>query len=160
MIAPARVAAFDALLAVSAKRLDLSDAVAAARRTLRDERDKSLAAEIAIGVQRWRAALDHLITHCSKRRIDRLDPEVVEILRLSAYQLLHLSRVPASAVVDDAVNLTGRAGKRSASGLVNAVLRAISRNRGSLPLPPAPGEAADRDRALDYLSITLSHPRW
>jgi hypothetical protein len=48
MIAPARVAAFDALLAVSAGRLDLSDAVAAARWSLRDERDRALAAEIAI----------------------------------------------------------------------------------------------------------------
>ena len=61
--------------------------------------------------------------------IDRLDPEIVEILRLSAYQLLHLTRVPASAVVDDAVNLARRAGKRSASGFVNAVLRTISRQR-------------------------------
>jgi 16S rRNA (cytosine967-C5)-methyltransferase len=129
MISPARVAAYDAGTAVSSRRLDLSDAVAAARRALRDDRDKTLAAEIAIGVQRWRAALDHLITHFAKRPIDRLDPEVVEILRLSAYQLLHLTRVPASAVVDDAVNLTGRAGKRSASGLVNAVLRALSRSR-------------------------------
>ena len=116
MIAPARLAAFDASIAVSAGRLDLSDAVAAARRSLRDDRDKALAAEIAIGVQRWRAALDHLIVHFSKRRLDRLDPEIVEILRLSAYQLLHLTRVPASAVVDDAVNLAGRAGKRSAAG--------------------------------------------
>ena len=139
MIAPARVAAFDALLAVSAGQLDLSDAVAAARWPLRDERDRALAAEIAIGVQRWRAALDHLIAHFSKRRLDKLDREVLEILRLSAYQLLHLTRVPASAVVDDAVNLTGRAGKRSASGLVNAVLRALSRSRPSLPQPGGRG---------------------
>jgi hypothetical protein len=48
-----------------------------------------------IGVQRWRAALDHILTHLAKRA--RLDPEV-EILRLSAYQLIHLTRVPASAV--------------------------------------------------------------
>ena len=160
MIAPARVAAFDASLAVSAGRLDLSDAVAAARSSLRDERDKALAAEIAIGVQRWRAALDHLIAHFSKRRLDKLDREVLEILRLSAYQLLHLTRVPASAVVDDAVNLTGRAGKRSASGLVNAVLRALSRSRASLPLPPRPAGPGDRAAALDYFAITLAHPRW
>jgi 16S rRNA (cytosine967-C5)-methyltransferase len=84
----------------------------------------------------------------------------VEILRLSAYQLLHLTRVPASAVVDDAVNLTKRERKTSASGFVNAVLRAISRHRDRLPLPPAPANPADRDAALDYLSIALSHPRW
>ena len=198
MISPARVAAYEASMAVSAGRLDLSDAVAASRRALREDRDKALAADITIGVQRWRASLDHLITHFARRSIDRLDPEVVEILRLSAYQLLHLTRVPASAVVDDAVNLTGRAGKRSASGLVNAVLRALSRGRQpvrlkadstyvsnadttqpsvvsgfsrttaprdvasgfSRTLPARPGDPVDRETALAYLSITLSHPRW
>jgi 16S rRNA (cytosine967-C5)-methyltransferase len=68
--------------------------------------------------------------------------------------------VPASAVVDDAVNLAGRAGKRSAAGFVNAVLRTISRRRDSLPLPPRPADPGDRTAALDYFSITLSHPRW
>ena len=92
--------------------------------TLSDDRDRALASEIATGVQRMRASLDHLIVQFSKRRIDRLDPEILEILRLSIYQLLHLTRVPAAAVVDDAVNLAGRVGKRSAAGFVNAVLRA------------------------------------
>jgi 16S rRNA (cytosine967-C5)-methyltransferase len=160
MIAPARVAAYDILCAVSAGNADLPTAIAVARAGLQDDRDRALAAEIASGVQRWRAALDHLIVAFSRRSIDRLDPEVVEILRLSAYQLLHLTRVPAAAVVDDAVDLTRRAGKRSASGFVNAVLRSVSRRRASLPLPPRPPDAVDRDAALNYLSITLSHPRW
>jgi 16S rRNA (cytosine967-C5)-methyltransferase len=160
MIAPARVAAYDILCAVSAGNADLPTAIAFARASLHDERDRALAAEIASGVQRWRAALDHLIVEFSKRAIDRLDPEVVEILRLSAYQLLHLTRVPAAAVVDDAVDLTKRAGKRSAGGFVNAVLRTISRRRAALPLPPRPSDPADRDAALNYLSVTLSHPRW
>jgi len=159
MIAPARVAAFEILTAVTTGSADLPTAVAAARGGLSDDRDRALAAEIASGVQRRRAALDHLIAAFAKRPIDRLDPEVVEILRLSAYQLLHLTRVPASAVVDDAVNLARRAGKASATGFVNAVLRAISRQRNALPLPPRPTDG-DRDAALDYLSITLSHPRW
>src|SRR6185503_3637402 len=160
MIAPARVAAYDALVAVSAGGADLPSAIAFARAHLHDERDRALMSDIVTGVQRWRAALDHVITAFSKRSLDRLDPEVTEILRLSAYQLLHLSRVPASAIVDDAVNLTGRAGKRSASGFVNAVLRTISRRRDSLPLPPRPHDPADRAAVLDYLSVTLSHPRW
>jgi 16S rRNA (cytosine967-C5)-methyltransferase len=160
MIAPARVAAYDILLAVSAGRADLPAAIAHARSTLHDERDRALASEIATGVQRWRAALDHLVAHFSTRPMDRLDPQVVEILRLSAYQLLYLTRVPASAVVDDGVKLTGRAGKRSASGFVNAVLRSISRNRQALPLPPRPDDPADRERGIAYLSVTLSHPRW
>ena len=74
------------------------------------------------------------------------------------FQLLHLTRVPASAVVDDAVNLTKKTGKRSAAPLVNAVLRRVTRERGRLPL--APRDSASRQAALEYLSITLSHPRW
>jgi 16S rRNA (cytosine967-C5)-methyltransferase len=160
MIAPARVAAYEILSTLSAGQADLPTAIAHARESLRDDRDKALAAEIATGVQRQQAALDYLIAHFAKRPIARLDPEVVLVLRLSTYQLLHLSRVPASAVVDDAVKLTGKMGKRSASGLVNAVLRAVSRSRSQLPLPRRPEADTDRERVLDYLSITLSHPRW
>jgi 16S rRNA (cytosine967-C5)-methyltransferase len=186
MIGPARVAAYEILCAVSAGNADLPSAIAFARGGLHDERDRALAAEIASGVQRWRAALDHVIVAFSKRPISRMDSEIVEILRLSAYQLLHLTRVPASAVVDDAVNLVRRSGKTSATGFVNAVLREISRKRSALPLPPRPvdrggdpervaldpsaervaqqrsGEAVavGRAAALDYFSITLSHPRW
>jgi 16S rRNA (cytosine967-C5)-methyltransferase len=160
MIAPARLAAYQILSTLSSRRSDLPTAIAHTRESLRDERDKALAAEIATGVQRQRPALDYLIAHFAKRPLARLDPEVLDILRLSAYQLLHLSRVPAAAVVDDAVKLTGKLGKRSASGLVNAVLRTLSRNRASLPLPTRPDVDSDRERALDYLSITLSHPRW
>ncbi len=160
MIAPARVAAYDVLRRVSEGRADLPTAMAAARATLRDPRDAALATDVVTGTLRWRAALDHLIVHVAKRPLRRLDPEVVEILRLSIYQLLHLTRVPASAVVDDAVSLTKKAGKRSASGLVNAVLRAISRNRGHLPLPPRPVDSGNRAAAREYLSITLSHPAW
>jgi len=160
MIAPARVAAFDILNAVSAGRADLPAAIARARASLDDDRDRNLAAEIATGVERWRAALDHVIESLAARKLARLDPEVVTILRLSAYQLLHLTRVPAAAVVDDAVELTRRAKKRSASGFVNAVMRSLSRRRQSLPLPPRPPDPGQREAALDYLSITLSHPRW
>lgn len=160
MISPARVAAYETLCAVAAGNLDLPTAIAVARGGLNDDRDRALAAEIATGVQRWRAALDHVIERFASRPIARLDPEVVEILRLSAYQLLHLTRVPASAVVDDAVNLVRRAGKTSATGFVNAVLRRISRRRNELPLPSRPTEFSDRAAVLDYLSVALSHPRW
>jgi 16S rRNA (cytosine967-C5)-methyltransferase len=160
MIAPARLAAYHILLAISANRSDLPSAIARARTALDDERDRALAAEIATGVQRARATLDHIIGLFTKRPVQRLDPEVVEILRLSTYQLLHLTRVPASAVVDDAVNLARRAGKRSATGFVNAVLRNVSRRRNALSLPPRPADPSDRAQALDYFATTLSHPRW
>jgi len=160
MIAAARVAAFDVLEAVSRGRSDLPTALAHARERLTDHRDRALCSEIATGVERHRGALDHLVATFARRRVERLDPEILTILRLSAYQLLHLTRVPAAAVVDDAVDLARRVKKRSAAGFVNAVLRALSRSRRALPLPPRPLDPADRVTALDYLSITLSHPRW
>jgi 16S rRNA (cytosine967-C5)-methyltransferase len=160
MIAPARVAAYDIVRAVSSGRADLPAAIAVARASLADDRDRALAADIATGVERWRGAIDHLIEQFAKRSLDRLDAEVVDILRLSAYQLLNLTRVPASAVVDDAVKLTRRAAKTSASGFVNGVLRTLSRKRRALPLPQPPADPLDREAALDYLSVTLSHPRW
>lgn len=152
MIAPARIAAYDTILAVAAGRADLPDALARARVRLTDERDRALAGEIATGTLRWQAAFDHVIATYAGRPIARLDAEIVAILRISVFQLLHLDRVPASAVVDDAVQLAKRAGKRSASGFVNALLRRVSRERDRLPLPSEP--------PIDLLSITLSHPRW
>lgn len=160
MIAPARVAAYEILRRVSNGRADLPGAIAGVRPSLPDERDRALATDIATGAVRWRGALDFLIASAATRPIARLDGEVVDILRLSLYQLLHLTRVPASAVVDDGVQLTKKAGKKSASGFVNAVLRGISRSRQHLPLPRRPDDGSHRDAALDYLSITLSHPRW
>lgn len=152
MIAPARIAAYETVLAVAANRADLPNALARARTKLADERDRALAGEIATGALRWQGALDHVIEAFAGRPIARLDREIVAILRISGFQLLHLDRVPASAVVDDAVQMAKRAGKRSASGLVNAVLRRISRERDRLPLPSEP--------PIELLTKTLSHPRW
>lgn len=152
MIAPARVAAYDVILAVAAGRADLPGALARARTRLHDERDRALAGEIATGTLRWQGAFDHVIETFSGRRPTRLDPEILAILRISMFQLLHLDRVPAAAVVDDAVELAGKAGKRSASGFVNALLRRVSRERTQLPFPEQP--------PIDFLAITLSHPRW
>jgi len=160
MTAPARTAAYHAVRAVSSGRFDLPAALHASRAHLTDERDRSLAAEIVTGTLRWQRSLDHLIEHFSRRRIARLDEEVVAILRLSVYQLLHLTRVPASAVVDDAVDLTRAARKPSATGFVNAVLRTTLRQRNRLPLPPRPADPSNRDAALAYLGITHSHPDW
>jgi 16S rRNA (cytosine967-C5)-methyltransferase len=165
MIARARIAALRVLQAVDGSRADLPGAIAQARTHLADERDRALLVELTTGTLRWLATIDHLIAQAAKRPLTRLDPEVRDVLRLGIYQLLHLDRVPASAVVDDAVELTRKAGKSSAAGFVNAVLRRISRARSDLPLPPRPafdpnGIPEDRDGALDYLSTTLSHPRW
>ena len=160
MIAPARRAAFGALMAIQSGHRDLPSALAESRERLEDERDRSLAAAIVHGTLRWQRVSDHLIEHFARRPLDTLDTGVLIILRLSLYQLLHLDRVPASAVVDDAVNLTRAAGKKSATGFVNAVLRATLRQRHALPLPARPDDASDREAALRYLAITCSHPEW
>lgn len=160
MIAPARQAAYDVLRAVSTGRADLPTALARARTRLGDERDRALAGEIATGTLRWQNAFDHVLSTFAKRPSAKLDPEVLDVLRMTAFQLLHLDRIPASAAVNDAVDLTRKAGKKSAAGLVNAVLRRISRERTHLPLPPKPAAPDDRAAALAYLSTTLSHPAW
>ena len=160
MTAPARTAAYRALRAVTSGRADLPTALHVSRQQLSDERDRSLAAEIVTGALRWQRSLDHLIGHFAQRRLAKLDVEVLTILRLSLYQILHLDRVPASAIVDDAVTLTRAARKPSASGFVNAVLRSTLRQRHKLPLPPRPPDAANREAALAYLGITHSHPEW
>jgi 16S rRNA (cytosine967-C5)-methyltransferase len=158
VIAPARLAAYEALRAVNSRAADLPAALARGRSALRDERDRALAGEIVTGTLRWQGAFDRVISVFSGRPLDRLDPEVLNILRLTLFQLLHLDRVPASAAVNDAVQLTRKAGKSSSASFVNAILRRTSRERARLPLPPrAPGDAAAE---LDYLETTLSHPRW
>ena len=160
MIAPARIAAYEILRAVETTRTDLGSALAKYRARLEDDRDRALAGEIATGTLRWQGAYDHVIQAFAKRPLRQLDAEVVIVLRLSMFQLLALDRIPASAAVKDAVDLTGKAGKRSAAGLVNAVLRRVSRERDQLPLPPRPADPQDQEAALAYLAITLSHPRW
>lgn len=173
--APARIAALRVYEAVELGSATLPDALAAVQATLEDARDRALAAEIVSGTFRWRAALDHAIAAHASRGIDTIDAVILGILRLSAYQLLFLDRVPARAVVFDAVALARVAKKQSATGFVNAVLRKIAAvpDRDSL-WPPRPrlehiSSAAQRQRVIepspvagtsDYLTITLSHPLW
>ena len=165
MTAPARAAAHRVLREVHAGRFDLATAQARARRALRDPRDRALAAEIAAGVLRWRARIDHLLAHVASRELARVDPDVLDVLRAAAHQILHLERVPDHAAVDDAVALTRSIRKTSAAGFVNAVLRALAGRPplDALPARPVadPGHGEiDREQALAYLSITCSHPRW
>lgn len=153
MIAPARRAALDALQLIDDGSLDLGAAVARLRATLSDERDQALLLELVAGTLRMRAAVDYQIAARLKRPLARLDAAVLTVLRLSAFQLLYLSRLPASAVIHDAVDLTRRAGKSSAAGLTNAVLRALSRDREALTWP-------SRASLPEYLAVVYSHPMW
>ena len=160
MIAPARLAALDALRQIDGERLDMGAAVARVRKPLSDERDRALLLEIVSGTLRMRAALDHQLALRLTRPIGRLDAMVRDILRLSAFQLIYLTRTPSSAVINDAVDLTRRGGKSSATGLVNAVLRSLNRDRQKLRWPERPADAAGAAAMAGYFSVVHSHPEW
>jgi 16S rRNA (cytosine967-C5)-methyltransferase len=160
MIAPARRAALDVVSAVASSAADLPDAIARARVSLGDDRDRALLVELATGTIRWLGEIDFVLAGASSRPLTALDSVVRDILRLAVYQLLHLDRVPAAAVVNDAVSMVRMAKKSSASGFTNAVLRRISRSRRSLGLPARPDVLQGDEATLAYLSTTLSHPRW
>ncbi|MBI4513315.1 MAG: hypothetical protein HY702_04315 [Gemmatimonadetes bacterium] len=119
------------------------------------ERDRRLAQELAYGVLRLRGRLDALLSTRVHRGLERLDPDVLDVLRLALYQLLELDRVPAYAVVDDAVEMARKVGGAGAAGLVNAVLRGVIRDGAH----PEPAPDLERDPAA-YLSTWGSHPRW
>jgi len=130
MPAPARILAFDILRRVESGAW-ASDLLLAHSAGL-DSRDASLAAEIVFGVLRYRAQLDFLIEHYAGRR-QKLDVEVRLALRMGIYQLRYLERIPAHAAVTDSVELVKRARKRSATGLVNAILRQVDRDPVAWP---------------------------
>lgn len=153
MIAPARRAAVDALAQIDAGDVDLGAAVARVRNTLQDERDRALLLELVAGTLRMRGAIDYQLSARVKRPLHRLDAAVLRVLRVSVFQLMYLSRLPAPAIINDAVELTRRSGKSSAAGLTNAVLRAISRDRHQLSWP-------SRDNIIEHLSVVHSHPAW
>ena len=164
MTAPARRAAYDVLRANELNREDLATILDRTQQSLKDQRDCRLAFEIILGVLRWRSALDHIIGQLSSRPFGAIDAAVLNILRTAIYQLLNLDRVPRHAVVTDAVSLTREIGVSSASGFVNAILRSLTEGRVNISLPEPPEDAyasySCRTKALEYLSITLSHPRW
>ncbi len=121
---------------------------------LADPRDVGLLHEITLGVLRRRASLDHVLAQAAGRPPESLEPAVRAVLRLGAYELLHLTRVPDFAAVDGAVRLAHAAGASRASGLVNAVLRRVARERASLLPPTAP------EGDVVALALETSHPGW
>ncbi|HEY3838171.1 MAG TPA: transcription antitermination factor NusB [Bryobacteraceae bacterium] len=130
-ISSARRAAYDVLIGVQ-RGVFSSDLLARATTDL-VSRDAGLAEEIALGVLRWRAAIDFLIEQLSGRPLRRLDLEVVTALRMGVYQLRWLDRIPAHAAINDSVELIKHARKRSAAGFANAVLRKVNREPVAWP---------------------------
>jgi len=115
--------------------------------------DRALATELVYGVLRWRGKLDWILAQVLDRPIAVLDRPVRQILRLGAYQLCCLTRIPDFAAVDQAVHLARRAGAGRSAGYVNAVLRSVARRRAW----PAPDPSAD---PVGYWESVGSHPRW
>ena len=115
--------------------------------------DAALCSRIVYGVLQNRMLLDHYIGAYCSQKPDHLQPPLLDILRIGAYQILFLDKVPDSAAVNEAVELAKIMKRGQASGLVNAVLRKISKNKDALPAIP------DRD-VERYLSIRYSHPKW
>ena len=115
--------------------------------------DAALCSRIVYGVMQHQMLLDFYIGAYCSQKPDHLQPPLLEILRIGAYQILFLDKIPDSAAVNTSVELAKLSKRGQASGLVNAVLRKISQNKESLP--PIP----DRNE-IQRLSIQYSHPKW
>ena len=122
-VSPARKIAFEALLQVDAGQAFASGLLQSRQASQLSERDRGLATEIVMGVLRWRGEIDHRLQQLSGKSPQSLDREVLTALRMGNYQIAFLEKIPRSAAVNESVELTKLAGKRSAAGLVNAVLR-------------------------------------
>lgn len=115
--------------------------------------EAALCSRIVYGVLQNQLLLDfYLEAYCSQKP-NHLQPPLLDILRIGAYQILFLDKVPDSAAVNTSVELAKQAKRGQAAGLVNAVLRKISQNKEALP------EIPRRDE-IRYLSIRYSHPKW
>lgn len=101
-----------------------------------DRRDAALAARLCYGVEQNRLLLDFYLSRFVRGRLKDLQPVVLDILRLGAYQILFLEKVPDAAAVNEAVTQTKKYANARASGLVNGVLRSLSRGKNALPEPP------------------------
>ena len=112
--------------------------------------DRNLATTLVLGVLRWQIRLDHQLQSLLKRPNAKLDLEILIALRMGAFQLLHLDRIPARAAIDESVELAKQAGHHFASGMVNAVLRKLS----SVPREDLPESSAAE------LALALAHPGW
>ena len=155
-VSPARLAAFEILFRVAREEAYASNLLTSARYENLSSADHALAQELTLGVLRWQAQLDFFITHFTKRKLAKLDLEVVIALRLGLYQLQFLDRIPPHAAINESVNLVKLYKKHSAAPMVNAVLRAAQR-AGKDALAQIIQTIAD---PLENLSVETSHPQW
>ncbi|MCK4503290.1 MAG: 16S rRNA (cytosine(967)-C(5))-methyltransferase RsmB [Desulfuromonadales bacterium] len=122
-------------------------------RSTLDLRDRRLVTELVYGVLRLLGRVDFALSQFCNQPLSRLQPEILWLLRLGAYQLLELDRVPAHAAVNSTVELTRQLRFEGAVGLVNAVLRSLDRGRADIPWPPP-------EKIKPYLQYVCSQPVW
>lgn len=184
---PARAAAFDILLRIEQQDAYASELLHSSPYAKLSPADHGLATELVMGVLRWRSLLDAEVSRFSDKRVEKLDIEVLTALRLAAYQLLFLDRIPGRAAVNESVELVKRARKASAAPFANAVLRKLAAStaaataavevagvKTSLKRVSAQHPTQDATRDLDQdsknetaghgravaLSQKLAHPFW
>lgn len=136
---------------VSVEEGAFADALLEQARRRFDHRDSAFILELVYGVLRQRSWLDWVLDRFSAKPLSRTDIRTRNILRLGAYQILFLDRVPVSASVDTATEIAKNLGRKSR--YVNGLLRNLDRKHDSLPGPPG-GDPARR------LSVLYSHPVW
>ena len=149
-VSPARKAAFAVLSAVGRGQSHSDDLLRGKSVAALSAPDRNLATALVLGVLRWQIQLDDQIQKLLARPGAKLDPEIRIALRLGAFQLLHLDRIPARAAIDESVELAKQAGHRFASGMVNAVLR-------KLALAP-PTQFSEK--TATELALATAHPVW
>ena len=117
-------------------------------------RDRALMSALIYGVLRWRGRLDHIIAYFSKSPMRKIQPIVLNILRLGLFQILFLDRVPDSAAVHTAVELTKQTQNFKAAGFVNALLRKAAAEHNRVPF------ATFEQDPLTFLTTRQSVPQW
>ncbi|WP_433973909.1 transcription antitermination factor NusB [Tunturiibacter lichenicola] len=150
-ITPARLAAFEILKLVGEGKGHSDELLHSARVDALSPEDRNLTTALVMGVLRWQIALDARVRGLLQRPEQRLAEPVAIALRLGAFQLLHLERIPAHAALSESVELCRAAGEPHATGMVNAVLRKLA--------------AAQRPGVRIHESVAafaerLGHPRW
>lgn len=155
-VSPARRAAYDILLAVGAGQGHSDELLHAAGPGAAteglSELDRNLATALVLGVLRWQLALDRQIRALLTRPDAAVAEDVMIALRVGAFQLLHMDRVPAHAALSESVALARRAGEEHATGMVNAVLRRLGRER--------PEEKERIFETPAAMARRLAHPEW
>ena len=154
-ITPARRAAFEILTLVGEGKGHSDELLHGARTEGLSAEDRNLTTALVMGVLRWLIALDARVRGYLERPDQRLAEPVAWALRLGAFQLLYMDRIPAHAALSESVELCRWAGQPQATGMVNAVLRKVAAAQKAGTAPAAP--IFERTAAF---AERLGHPAW